>query len=232
MWALDSTTGLKALFGKRQVETVATETTDRKSTESSKEDGDEKPSETESETETETEKTKETTTEATTTTTVETTTEETETETEATTTTTEETTTTVEETTTTTAEETTEHTRRTSAGETAEGSCINDFDMNITRFTPTAGGFKFDIELKNKSNYTSNLPKSLKGLDIRFYCNSTITEVTSDAMTFTGDGTQYWGVPNEIAVAPGETYTFTVYVSTSSSVTSYGYNYAYFDWYK
>ena len=104
--------------------------------------------------------------------------------------------------------------------------------MNLTRFAPTSDGFKFDIELKNKSNYTSNLPKSLKGLDIKFYCNANITEVTSDSMTFSGEGYSFRGVPNEIAVGPGETYTFTVYVKTDASVTSYGYNYAYFDWYR
>ena len=51
-------------------------------------------------------------------------------------------------------------------------------------------------------------------------------------MTFSGEGYSFRGVPNEIAVGPGETYTFTVYVKTDASVTSYGYNYAYFDWYR
>ena len=69
-------------------------------------------------------------------------------------------------------------------------------------------------------------------MDIKLYSSSTITDVTSDAMTFTGDGTSYRGIPNEIAVDAGDTYTFTVYVTTSSSVNSYGYNYAFFDWVK
>ena len=102
--------------------------------------------------------------------------------------------------------------------------------MKLNNFAPTAGGYKFDIHLKNKSNCTANLAKSLKGLDIKLYSDSTITEVTSDSMTFTGDGKSYRGTPNEISIKAGETYTFTVYVSTSSSVSSYGYNYAYFDW--
>ena len=127
---------------------------------------------------------------------------------------------------------TTRRTTATSANETAAGSSINDFDMKINNFAPTAGGFKFDISLKNKSNSTANLPKSLKCLNIKLYSSSTITGVTSDSMVFTGDGVSYKGIPNEIAVSAGETYTFTVYVSTESSVTAYGYNYAYFDWYK
>ena len=223
LWALDNTSGLKAIFGKKQIETISTQTKE-KETETEETDEPET-SETEKETETESETTVATTTESETTAT-------TETETEATTTTTEATTTTTEATTTTTEATTTTSKKPSTTNETAAGSSINDFDMKITRFSPTAGGFKFDIELKNKSNYTANLPKSLKGLDIKLYSNATITEVTSDAMEFTGDGTSFRGTPKEIAVGAGETYTFTVYVSTSSSVTSYGYNYAYFDWYK
>jgi hypothetical protein len=49
-------------------------------------------------------------------------------------------------------------------------------------------------------------------------------------MTFEGDGVKYRGTPTQATVAPGETYTFTVYVSTDSGVSAYGYNYAYFDW--
>lgn len=223
LWALDNTSGLKAIFGKKQIETISTQTKE-KETETEETDEPET-SETEKKTETESETTVATTTESETTAT-------TETETEATTTTTEATTTTTEATTTTTEATTTTSKKPSTTNETAAGSSINDFDMKITRFSPTAGGFKFDIELKNKSNYTANLPKSLKGLDIKLYSNATITEVTSDAMEFTGDGTSFRGTPKEIAVGAGETYTFTVYVSTSSSVTSYGYNYAYFDWYK
>lgn len=217
LWALDNTSGLRSLFGRKQIETIATEAS-KITTVTTTEDT-----------------TATTTTEATTTTTeaTTTTTEATTTTTEATTTTTEATTTTTEATTTTT-KATTETTKQTkpSTGNTAEGSSINDFDMKIGNFATTAGGFKFDISLKNKSNSTANLPKSLKGLDIKFYCSATITDVTSDAMVFTGDGTSYRGVPNEIAVKGGETYTYTVYVSTSESVSSYGYNYAYFDWVK
>ena len=71
---------------------------------------------------------------------------------------------------------------------------------------------------------------SLDGLDIKFFCDAEITEVTSDGMTFEGDGVKYRGTPTQATVAPGETYTFTVYVSTDSGVSAYGYNYAYFDW--
>ena len=216
LWALDNTSGLRSLFGNKQVETIATESA-KKTTESSEED----PTTTTTEATT-------TTTEATTTTT-----EATTTTTEATTTTTEATTTTTEATTTTT-KATTETTKPTkpSTNTTAEGSSINDFDMQIGNFATTSGGFKFDISLKNKSNSTANLPKSLKGLDIKFFSSATITDVTSEAMVFTGEGNSYRGVPNEIAVKGGETFTYTVYVSTSESVSSYGYNYAYFDWVK
>ena len=51
-------------------------------------------------------------------------------------------------------------------------------------------------------------------------------------MTFTGDDGCYRGVPDEVTVEPGETFTITVYVSTSSGVSQYGYSYAYFDWAK
>ena len=227
LWALDSTAGIRAIFGKKQVETIATVTTE-KEIESSKEDFDATTT-TEEVVATTTEATTESTTEATTATTTE---ETTETTTEATTTTTEATTESTTEATTTTTTEATRRTSATSSNATAEGDSINDFDMKINNFTPTAGGFKFDISLKNKSYYTANLPKSLKCLNIKLYSSSTITSVTSDSMVFTGDGVSYKGIPNEIAVAAGETYTFTVYVSTESSVTAYGYNYAYFDWYK
>ena len=234
LWALDSTSGIKSLFGKKPVETISTEGSDW-TTETSE-------IATEASVIAEVTTTKETTTEATTTTTeaTTTTTEATTTTTEATTTTTEATTTTTTEATTTTTEATTttteattkSTTKATRSSKTADGYAINDFDTKISNFATTAGGFKFDIQLKNKSNYTANLPKSLKGLDIKLYSSSTITDVTSDAMTFTGDGTSYRGVPNEIAVDAGDTYTFTVYVTTSSSVNSYGYNYAFFDWVK
>ena len=225
---MNNTSDLKNLFGKKPVETITTEATTTAAIEPSKEETEVTTTVTETTTEattaaTTTEVTTSETTEATTTTT--TTTEETTTE--ATTTTEEETTTTEEETTTTEPAKT-----RQTTSNTVEGSSINDFSTKITNFAPTEDGFKFDIELKNKSNCTANLPKSLYGLDIKLFCDQSITEVTSDGMTFSGDGTSFRGTPNEIAVAGGETYIFTVYVTTSSYVTQYGYNYAYFDWVK
>ena len=223
---LNNTSTLKDLFGKKPVETITTEATTTAAIEPSKEETEVTTTVTETTTEattaaTTTEATTSETTEATTTTTTE------ETTTEATTTTEEETTTTEEETTTTEPAKT-----RQTTSNTVEGSSINDFSTKITNFAPTEDGFKFDIELKNKSNCTANLPKSLYGLDINLFCDQSITEVTSDGMTFSGDGTSFRGTPNEIAVAGGETYIFTVYVTTSSYVTQYGYNYAYFDWVK
>ena len=223
---MNNTSDLKNLFGKKPVETITTEATTTAAIEPSKEETEVTTTVTETTTEattaaTTTEATTSETTEATTTTTTE------ETTTEATTTTEEETTTTEEETTTTEPAKT-----RQTTSNTVEGSSINDFSTKITNFAPTEDGFKFDIELKNKSNCTANLPKSLYGLDINLFCDQSITEVTSDGMTFSGDGTSFRGTPNEIAVAGGETYIFTVYVTTSSYVTQYGYNYAYFDWVK
>ena len=212
LWLMGNTSELQGFFGKKQLETISTVSdtivTSVDDTVSSA---------TEETTVTTTEATT-TTTEATTTTTVsETTTEET----------------TTEETTT---EETTEATTAaTSARKTtsdSEGVAVNDFSTRITNFSSTAGGCKFDIELKNKSYKTASLAKSLNGLDIRFFCDASITEVTSDGMTFEGDDMSFRGTPKEATVAPGETYTFTVYVSTDSAISSYGYNYAYFDWCK
>ncbi|MBR4557482.1 MAG: hypothetical protein IKO15_08380, partial [Clostridiales bacterium] len=213
LWLLGNRDDLQGLFGKKQLETISTVT--------------EKTEDTEVTTTEET--TVETTTEATTTTT--------EATTEATTTTTSETT---EATTTTTEETTTEETTEATTTETSakkttsntEGVAVNDFGTRITNFSSTAGGFKFDIELKNKSNCTASLPKSLNGLDIKFFCDAEITDVTSDGMTFEGSDYSFRGTPASVTVAPGETYTFTVYVSTDSGVSSYGYSYAYFDWCK
>ena len=234
LWALDNTSGFKSLFGKKNVETIVTVTSEEKPVESSK---------AVESSETETEATTTTTTEATTTTseTTEATTTTTAETTEATTTTTEETATetTTEPTTEATTEETTEETTTTvettakkTTSSTVDGYSINDFDMTINNFCPTAGGYKFDITLKNKSYLPASLPKSLYGLDIKLYSDSTITDVTSDAMTFEGDGKTYRGTPNEVLIEGGESYTFTVYVSTTSNVSSYGYSYAYFDWVK
>lgn len=215
LWALDNTSGIRSLFGKKKnVETIAT-VTSATSIESSKE-----------ETETTTEATT-TTTEATTTTTEEPTT----TTTEATTTTTEATTTTTEATTTTT-EATTEATEETKKS--AGGEKVTDIGTKITNFKQTKKGFKFTIELKNKSNKTCNLPKSLNYLDIKLFAGSTIKSVSSDGMSFKlkKDGKTYRGTPNEVAIKAGETYSFTVNVTTKESVTKYGYNTAYFDWKK
>ena len=213
LWLLGNRDDLQGLFGKKQLETISTVTEKTEDTEATT---------TES-------TTVETTTEATTTTT--------EATTEATTTTTSETT---EATTTTTEETTTEETTEATTTETSakkttsntEGVAVNDFGTRITNFSSTAGGFKFDIELKNKSNCTASLPKSLNGLDIKFFCDAEITDVTSDGMTFEGSDYSFRGTPASVTVAPGETYTFTVYVSTDSGVSSYGYSYAYFDWCK
>ena len=46
------------------------------------------------------------------------------------------------------------------------------------------------------------------------------------------DGKTYRGTPNEIAIKAGDTYSFTVNVTTKESVVKYGYNTAYFDWKK
>ena len=216
LWALDNSSGIRKLFGGKTLETISTVTTE-KATESAKEETDAT---------TVTETTAKETTEATTkeTTTATTTTEETTTE--ATTTTTEETT---EETT----EATTEASRTKPTSATAEGECVTAFSTNITNFSTTAGGFKFDIELTNKSRKTASLTKSLKYLDIRLFSDSTITDVSVDGgMTFTGDGENYRGIPEEVTIAAGETYTISVYVTTSSNVSLYGYNYAFFNWAK
>ena len=216
LWALDNTAGIKSFFGKKTVETIATKTS-ATSIESSKEETE----------------TTETTTEATTTTTeaTTTTTEATTTTTEATTTTTEATTTTTEATTTTT-EATTKSTEETK--KTAGGEKVTDIGTKITNFKQTKKGFKFTIELKNKSNKTCNLPKSLNYLDIELFAGAGIKSVSSDAMTFKlkKDGKTYRGTPKEIAIKAGETYSFTVNVTTKESVVKYGYNKAYFDWKK
>ena len=214
MWALDNSSGIRKLFGGKTLETISTVASE-KVTESSKE-------ETEATTVTETtakETTEATTKETTTTTTSETTTEAT-------------TTTTTEETTEETTEATTEASRTKSTSATAEGECVTAFSTNITNFSTTAGGFKFDIELTNKSRKTASLPKSLKYLDIKLFSDSTITDVTADGISFTGDGESYRGIPEEITIAAGESYTTTVYVTTSSNVSLYGYNYAFFNWAK
>lgn len=223
LWILDKTSGLKNLFGKKPIETIPTVSTTVEETVSSVE---------------ETTAVEETTTaEATTTTTTEATTTTT-TAAETTTATTTEETTTEEPTTTTTEETTAEETTTESAkstksnGSTAAGSSINDFNTRITNFSTNSDGFQFDIELKNKSRSTASLPKSLYGLDITFFCDQSIAEITSEGMTFSGDGMSYRGTPNEISVEGGETYIFTVYVTTSGDVSMYGYNYAFFDWVK
>ena len=211
LWALDNTGIIKNIFGKKTIETIATVSSEVAA-----------PSEDVTVVTTVTE---ETTTTAATTTTEATT----ETTTEATTTTTEETTT--EETTEETTEATTERTRQTTKDKSA-GECVTNFSTNITNFSTTAEGFKFDIELTNKSRKLASLPKSLKALNINIFCDSTITDVTADGWSFTGDGEAYKAVPEDITVEPGDMYTVTVYVSTSSYVSLYGYNYAFFDWNK
>ena len=95
-------------------------------------------------------------------------------------------------------------------------------------------GFKFTIELTNTSNKTCSLPKSLNYLDMKFFCNSTITEVTSECFNFSAkkDGVTFRGTPKEVTIKPRATYSFTVYVNTKENVSSYGYKTAYFDWKK
>ena len=92
-------------------------------------------------------------------------------------------------------EATTEASRTKPTSATAEGECVTAFSTNITNFSTTAGGFKFDIELTNKSRKTASLPKSLKYLDIKLFSDSTITDVTADGISFTGDGESYRGIP-------------------------------------
>lgn len=226
LWALDNTSGIRSLFGKKTIETIPTV-----STETTAETSKEKP--------TESETTATTTTEATTTTTeaTTTTTEATTTTTEATTTTTEATTTTTEATTTTT--EATTVVTVTTAGndetaETAAGSCVTAINTKITKFKTMDKGFKFTIELYNTSNTTCSLPKSLNYLDMKFFCNSTITEVSSECFNFSAkkDGVTFRGTPKEVTIKGRATYSFTVYVYTKENVTKYGYNTAYFDWKK
>ena len=225
LWALDNTSGIRSLFGKKTIETIPTVTTETTAATSK-----EKPTETEATT---------TTTEATTTTT-----EATTTTTEATTTTTEATTTTTEATTTTT-EATTTTTEATTAApvitvgddetaETAEGSCVTAINTKITKFKTMDKGFKFTIELYNTSNTTCSLPKSLNYLDMKFFCNSTITEVKSECFNFSAkkDGVTFRGTPKEVTIKGRATYSFTVYVYTKENVSKYGYNTAYFDWKK
>ena len=220
LWVLDNTSGIRAFFGKKTIETIPTVSTEAT-----------------------TEKSVETTTEATTTvteattTTTEATTEATTTTTEATTTTTEATTTTTEATTTTT-EATTTTTEATTVAvdtaETAEGSCVTAINTKLTKFKTMDKGFKFTMELTNTSNTTCSLPKSLNYLDMKFFCNSTITEVTSECFTFSAkkDGVSFRGTPKEVTIKPRATYSFTVYVYTKENVSSYGYKTAYFDWKK
>ena len=95
-------------------------------------------------------------------------------------------------------------------------------------------GFKFTIELTNTSNTTCSLPKSLNYLDMKFFCNSTITEVTSECFNFSAkkDGVTFRGTPKEVTIKGRATYSFTVYVYTKENVSSYGYKTAYFDWKK
>ena len=220
LWVLDNTSGIRAFFGKKTIETIPTVSTEAT-----------------------TEKSVETTTEATTTvteattTTTEATTEATTTTTEATTTTTEATTTTTEATTTTT-EVTTTTTEATTVAvdtaETAEGSCVTAINTKLTKFKTMDKGFKFTMELTNTSNTTCSLPKSLNYLDMKFFCNSTITEVSSECFTFSAkkDGVSFRGTPKEVTIKPRATYSFTVYVYTKENVSSYGYKTAYFDWKK
>ena len=215
---MDNTSGIRALFGKKTIETIPTVSTEGTT---------EKPTETTEATTTTTEATT-TTTEATTTTT-----EATTTTTEATTTTTEATTTTTEATTTTTEATTVEVTTAETA-ETAEGSCVTAISTKITKFKTMDKGFKFTIELTNTSNTTCSLPKSLNYLDMKFFCNSTITEVTSECFNFSAkkDGVTFRGTPKEVTIKGRATYSFTVYVYTKENVSSYGYKTAYFDWKK
>ena len=88
--------------------------------------------------------------------------------------------------------------------------------------------------MQNKGSKTCNLPKSLNGLDIKFFSDAKITGISSDYMTFSlkKDGKTYRGKPKEVAIKSGATLTFTVYVTTKGSVSKYGYNSAYFDWKK
>ena len=217
LWALDNMSGIRAFFGKRTIETIPTVTT---------ETTEEKPTETTTEATTTTTEATTTTTEATTTTTeaTTTTTEATTTTTEATTTTTEATTTTTEAVVVTTAD----------TAETAEGECVIAISTKITKFKTMDKGFKFTIELTNTSNKTCSLPKSLNYLDMKFFCNSTITEVTSECFNFSAkkDGVTFRGTPKEVTIKPRATYSFTVYVNTKENVSSYGYKTAYFDWKK
>ena len=217
LWALDNMSGIRAFFGKRTIETIPTVTT---------ETTEEKPTETTTEVTTTTTEATTTTTEATTTTTeaTTTTTEATTTTTEATTTTTEATTTTTEAVVVTTAD----------TAETAEGECVIAISTKITKFKTMDKGFKFTIELTNTSNKTCSLPKSLNYLDMKFFCNSTITEVTSECFNFSAkkDGVTFRGTPKEVTIKPRATYSFTVYVNTKENVSSYGYKTAYFDWKK
>ena len=103
-----------------------------------------------------------------------------------------------------------------------------------TQFKTMDKGFKFTMELTNTSNTTCSLPKSLNYLDMKFFCNSTITEVTSECFTFSAkkDGVSFRGTPKEVTIKPRLTYSFTVYVYTRKTYPAYGYNHAYFDWKK
>ena len=229
LWALDNTSGLRALFGRKTIETIPTVSSEITTATTTTKETTEATTATEATT---------TTTEATTTatevttTTTEATTEATTTTTEATTTTTEATTTTTEATTTTTAATTT--TADDETGETAEGSCVTAISTKITKFKTMDKGFKFTIELTNTSNTTCSLPKSLNYLDMKFFCNSTITEVKSECFNFSAkkDGVTFRGTPKEVTIKGRATYSFTVYVYTKENVSQYGYKTAYFDWKK
>ncbi len=225
LWVLDNTEKLAGLFnGKKNVETVPTRIEQTEESETTA-----VPSET-----TAAPETSETTTTETTTATTEATTETSETTTEATTeaTTTEATTTaTTTEATTTTTTTAEATTTTTTASSSTGGVKVTNFKTKLNHFSTTAGGFKFDITLTNKSDKDASLTLSLKEVDITIRSDAEITDVTCDQFTFTSSGNnKYVGVPNDIMIPAGETVTYTVYVSTSSSVSHYGYDYCYFDW--
>ena len=142
-------------------------------------------------------------------------------------------TTTTQETTTTSAAETTtkETTEATTTSLSANGGVtVTDFDTKLSNFTTTSGGFKFDVKLTNKSNDDASLAASINEVDFSFYANKKITEVKSDYLDFTGSGTEFVGTPVDCTIEAGKSLTFTVYVSTESAVSHFGYNSCFFDW--
>ena len=257
IWLLDNSAKIKSLFNGGQSDVVTTQETTRATTttatttEETTTEEEATATTTEKETTTTTadeEETEETTKETTEETSEETTTEET-TEEETTTTTTEETTTTTtteaattttttEETTTTTTTEATttttttaeETTTTTAAASSSEGVKVTNFDAKLKGFKTTSGGFSFNIYLKNKSDKDASLTKSLKSVTFTLYADKTIKDVTSEYFTFSHSGSSYTAKPTELTIPAGESVSIKVSVSTSGSVSHYGYKSGSFNW--